>query len=256
MNTIKIHAYIAHSGYTSRRKAEELVKAKKVFVNNTPATIGQRIDPSSDAVSIIEKKKTVSLPHQQPKKRYFLVNKPIGVVSTTSDPDNKPTILSLIPNTVERLYPVGRLDEESEGLLILTNDGSLTHQLTHPSFQYSKSYQVLLEKPLTSYAKKRLLTGISLKEGRVRAQSLEMDAHDPRVITISISQGWNRQVRRMLGVLGFEVGGLKRIAHGPFTLSSLEEAAYTEISESAVRDLMAAENSHQTAAQTMQPERS
>ncbi|MCA9370248.1 rRNA pseudouridine synthase [Candidatus Woesebacteria bacterium] len=238
MNTIKIHAYIAHSGYTSRRKAEELVKAKKVFVNNTPATIGQRIDPSSDAVSIIEKKKTVSLPHQQPKKRYFLVNKPIGVVSTTSDPDNKPTILSLIPNTVERLYPVGRLDEESEGLLILTNDGSLTHQLTHPSFQYSKSYQVLLEKPLTSYAKKRLLTGISLKEGRVRAQSLEMDAHDPRVITISISQGWNRQVRRMLGVLGFEVKKLTRIAHGPFTLEQLGNAPYTQLNVNDVRELM------------------
>lgn len=225
-SSIKIHAFLAHNGIASRRKAEQLVAEGKVVVNGTPATIGQRIDPANDAV-IVDGKHVGS---NDQTLRYFLVNKPAGFVSTTSDELGRKNVLNLLPKMEERLYPVGRLDMESEGLILLTNDGDLAYKLTHPKFQVEKTYEVTIDRDMSESAFEHLARGVKLKDGFAETQQFEFTFPDRfDVLNITITEGRNRQVRRMFERVGYEVVKLVRTKMGEFELDQLEDKQYLEI---------------------------
>ena len=176
----------------------------------------------------------------QPKKRYFLVNKPIGLVSTCSDELGRPTVLSLLPPSVTkeanlRLFPVGRLDIDSRGLMLLTNDGQLTQQLTHPKFAIDKTYHVRLDRRPTNLALNRLQKGVKLKDGW--AHVLEFHRLHPKEsdqsqvwFSVNVNEGRNRLIRRIFERLGYEVLELIRVSFGPLNLDQLEEKNWLEIS--------------------------
>ncbi|MBP7740717.1 rRNA pseudouridine synthase, partial [Candidatus Woesebacteria bacterium] len=191
--TIKLQSFMSHAGIASRRASEKLIEDKKVLVNNQTAHIGQRIDPTRDTVVVSGK--AIEKPE---KFRYFLVNKPVGYVSTTSDELKRRTVLKLLPQNIkERLYPVGRLDIESEGLLLLTNDGTLAQKLTHPSHKVRKTYHVIVRGTPTFKALNHLRNGVKLKDGFTKKAEVEVLLKDDGQTTleITIKEGRNRQIR-------------------------------------------------------------
>jgi 23S rRNA pseudouridine2605 synthase len=234
MPTIKLHAHLAQLGVASRRKAEAMIEAGKVAVNGQPAHVGQRIDPNIDHVKIGGKPISGNL-----NLRYFLINKPRGFVSTTSDELDRPTVLKLIPKTKERLFPVGRLDIDSEGLLLLTNDGDLTYRLTHPKFAVPKTYEVMVGGRPTGLAINHLRRGVKLKEGYTQPAEITILDHEGENtwLEITITEGWNRQVRRMLERVGYDTIRLVRIKMGPFSLDDLDDNPYRELTGAEVETL-------------------
>ncbi len=213
-SSIKIHHFLSQAGVCSRRQAEILIKDKRVFVNQNLAKIGQRINPTIDRVFL--DKKPISI---QNFFEYYLVDKPLGVISTTKDELNRQTVLSLLPKNIRRMYPVGRLDADTTGLILITNDGELTHVLTHPSFKIRKSYLVKTDRPLSALAINHLEKGVLLKEGKTNPCLVKIN--QPDEIIISINQGWNRQIRRMIERVGYEVVALRRLSFGPFNIEQL-----------------------------------
>lgn len=238
--TIKLHKFLADAGVASRRKAEELIANGQVNVNGHPAHIGQRVDPKVDIVTCHGKKIKPALLHY-----YILVNKPIGVVSTTQDELGRKTVLSLIPpnllRQLGRLYPVGRLDLESEGLMLLTNDGELTHQVTHPKFQIAKTYHVQIDRYPSRRAVDHLRRGVKLKEGFTKPADVEIlhdHANQDEIwLSVNIIEGRNHQVRRMLERVGYDVKTLIRVQLGPWRLEQLNHQPFLDISDSAKDDL-------------------
>ena len=223
---MRIHKFLSRAGISSRRKGEELVKQGKVLVNGLPAQIGQVIDETKDEVIVDGKKlKTAS------EKVYLLVNKPRFYVSTVSDPEGRKTVMDLVP-AAQHLFPVGRLDYESEGLMLLTNDGDLAYQLTHPKFEVEKTYRVQV-KGVTSAAKiKKLESGIVI-EGKKTAPAkikLAEKTIDRSWFDITIHEGRNRQIRKMCEAVGLPVTRLIRTHLGPFELGSLKPGDYKQIS--------------------------
>lgn len=171
-NTIKLQKFLSQTGIASRRNAEALIASQKVVVNGQVASIGQRINPEKDLVVVHGKKVATSQ-----ELLYFLINKPKNVVSTTSDELGRETVLSLLPSEIKnqhRLYPVGRLDMDSEGLMLLTNDGELTNKLTHPRYQTQKTYLVLIDREPSTLALQHLERGVLLKEGKTSPAQVEM----------------------------------------------------------------------------------
>jgi len=234
-NSIKLHAYMAHAGIASRRTSEKLIQDKKVFVNGKIAYIGQRINPKKDSIKVGSK--TLEAPQ---KFRYFLINKPLGYVSTTSDEMGRKNVLDLLPKNIEeRLYPVGRLDIESEGLLLLTNDGSLAQKLTHPSYRVEKSYQVVVLGTPTYKALNHLRNGVKLKDGFTKKAEVNVLLKDDGETTleITISEGRNRQVRRMFERVGYDVIKLVRVSMGSLELSMLEDKTVIELNDKQISDL-------------------
>lgn len=238
--TIKLQKYLAQAGISSRRKAEEAIIAGKVSVNGQPAHIGQRIDPNQDKITFEGREIT-----QDVILRYFLVYKPVGYVSTTSDELNRTTVLSLLPKTSERLYPVGRLDLDSEGLMLLTNDGRLTQELTHPSREIPKTYKVLISGIPTTKALNHLHRGVRLKEGYTQPAEVEVLNHENNNtwLEITIHEGMHRQVRRMLERVGYDTIKLIRTKLGPFTLEMLENREVKELTAHEVNELMKSQHS-------------
>lgn len=228
----KLQAALAHAGVASRRQAESLIAAGQVTVNGQTAHLGQRIDPAQDVVKV--QQKTISLQPQQP--LYILVNKPAGYVSTTADELGRPTVLELLPPelTQERLYPVGRLDIDSQGLLLLTNDGQLAYRLTHPKFEIAKTYQVTLDRGISELALAHLQRGVKLKDGWAKPQSvlgptLEVARPGSTELQVTITEGRNRQVRRMLERVGYQVTILERVKFGPWSLEDLDGQVFKKI---------------------------
>ncbi|HEX7017859.1 MAG TPA: pseudouridine synthase [Patescibacteria group bacterium] len=223
--SVKLHAYIAQQGVASRRKAEELISQGKVTVNGQVAVIGQRIDPTKDKISV-NGRPLAAGDTQTTKNVYYLVYKPVGYVSTTSDELGRKTVLDLLPKsaTRTRLYPVGRLDVESEGLMLLTNDGELTNKLTHPSYNVPKTYQVLVKGIPTPKALDHLRKGVKLVDGFIEADELEVLRHEKgnTWLEITIHSGKNRIVRRMMRRVGYDVIRLIRTRVGDLTLAQLE----------------------------------
>ena len=225
-SSIKIHTFLASHGIASRRKSEEMVSEGRVTVNDEPATIGQRINPDTDVIkldnSVIE--------NTSEKLRYFLVNKPVGYISTTSDELGRKNVVDILPAMAERVYPVGRLDMESQGLMILTNDGDLAYRLTHPKFEVPKTYEATLDRPISNDAFDHLARGVRLKDGFAATKNLEFAFPDRQdVLIITITQGHNRQVRRMFERVGYEVTKLVRTDMGPFFLDQLDGKPYIEL---------------------------
>ncbi len=225
--SVKIHVFIAHQGVASRRKAEELIRLGKVKVNGQPAMIGQRVDPQTDRVTIEGK----NITQTDRKLLYFLINKPVGYVSTTSDELDRKNVLDLIPKINDRLYPVGRLDIDSEGLMLLTNDGDLAFRLTHPKFEVPKTYHVLIAGKPTDLALNHLRRGVKLREGYTAPAEVEElgTEGDNAWLSITIHEGRYHQVKRMLERVGYKTLRLIRVKMGKFDLSQLQGKKYHQI---------------------------
>jgi 23S rRNA pseudouridine2605 synthase len=228
----RLQKVLARIGVGSRRVCEELIVDGRVTVNGVVPVLGRRVDTAVDRIEL----DGVPLP-VQPGLVHYLVNKPAGVVSTAEDTHDRPTVVSLVPDE-PRVFPVGRLDMDSEGLLILTNDGELTHRLTHPSFGVPKEYLVQVEGEPTSGEVRRLRDGIELDDGMTAPARVAVVA--PTLLRIVIHEGRNRQVRRMCEAIGHPVARLVRTRIGPLTDPSLGPGSYRPLSIDEVRGLAAA----------------
>src|SRR3989339_1395496 len=198
---MRIHKYLAHAGVASRRHAEEMVRAGKISVNGRIASVGKVIESDTDKVTVEGKLVEIDAVLV-----YYLLNKPRGVVSAVSDPDGRRTVISLVPGG-HRIYPVGRLDYESEGLMLLTNDGDLSYRLTHPKFEVEKTYLVQVKGKLSAKAVTLLEKGIKI-EGKKTAPAkvVVTEARTDRTwFKITIHEGRNRQIRKMCEALDFPV---------------------------------------------------
>lgn len=229
----RIQKVLAHAGVASRRAVEEMIEAGRVKVNGKKARLGQRVDPAKDAVEVDGSRVPL-----QAELRYYLLNKPVGVVTTSDDPEGRETVLEYI-ETDERVWPVGRLDIETEGALLLTNDGDLTHRLTHPSFEVPKTYLAEVRGSVGSKAIRALLSGVELDDGPARARSAQIveQARGDTLLELVMTEGRNREIRRMLDTLGFTVVRLVRVAIGPLRLGRLKAGTYRKLGPAEVMAL-------------------
>ena len=209
---IRLNKFIANSGVCSRREADELIKMGLISVNGKTITeLGYKVNPSDE---IRHESKVL----RAEKPVYILLNKPKGFLTTTADPQERNTVMHLIANFVkERVYPVGRLDRNTTGLLLLTNDGDLAEKLMHPSYNVKKIYKVELDRPLTKADAQRVLEGIKLDEGRTVVDELAILSDDRKTIGLEIHIGWNRVVRRIFESLEYQVVKLDRTAYAGLT---------------------------------------
>ena len=228
----RLQKVLARIGVGSRRVCEELIVDGRVTVNGEVPILGRRVDPSVDRVEL----DGVPLP-VQPGLVHYLVNKPVGVVSTAEDTHGRPTVVALVPDGA-RVYPVGRLDLDSEGLIIVTNDGELTHRLTHPSFGVAKEYLVQVEGEPTPAEVRRLREGVELEDGPTAPARVAVVA--PTLLRMVIHEGRNRQIRRMCETVGHPVVRLVRTRIGPVADPSLGPGSYRPLSFDEVRSLAAA----------------
>jgi 23S rRNA pseudouridine2605 synthase len=227
---MRLGKFVATAGIASRRASEELIRAGRVKVNDHPV-----LDPARD-VSDADEVTVDGRPVRQPTQRaVYAVNKPIGVVSTARDTHGRPTVVSLVPEEV-RLYPVGRLDIDSSGLILLTNDGALAHQLTHPRFEVVKTYVVEVARaPVGDRALRALRTGVRLTDGLTAPAGVRRLAADR--LQVTLHEGRNRQVRRMCAAVGHPVRALERVGFGPLRLGRLAPGDHRRLSEAEVAAL-------------------
>jgi len=231
----RLQKVMAHAGIASRRKSEEIIAAGRVKVNGEIVTeMGTKVDPHKDIIEVDGKKIS------KEKKVYYKLYKPTGYVTTVDDPQGRDTVLDLVDDTKQRIYPVGRLDMDSSGLLILTNDGDLTYKITHPSHELDKEYEVVVNGKLDSDNLNKFRQGLNLEEGKTSPARIYKINEDSKntAYKVIIHEGMNRQVRRMFEVLGFNVVSLKRVRIGNITLGSLRPAEYKQISNENLKDLL------------------
>ncbi len=227
----RLQKVLAARGWGSRRVCEELISAGRVTVNGEVAVLGRRVDPERDRVEV----DGVPL-GTRPGLVYYLLNKPAGVVTTASDPEGRPTVIELVP-AEPRVFPVGRLDVATEGLLLLTNDGDLAHVLTHPSFGVDKEYLVDVEGGAVAAGHlRRLRDGVLLDDGMTAPARVSQPS--PGLLRITIHEGRNRQVRRMCEAIGHPVRRLVRVRIGPIVDRALTPGAWRELAQDEVRMLI------------------
>lgn len=227
-----LNKYVAHCGICSRRDAVPLIKEGKMRVNDVVILEpGFKVNPN-DVVSFAGKKIV-------PEKNlvYILLNKPKDYITTLDDPEGRKTVLDLLRGvTAERIFPIGRLDRNTTGVLLLTNDGDLTQKLSHPSHEVRKIYEVKLDKPLGKLDFERILNGLDLEDGFVRADSLAYtDPKDKSIIGIELHSGRNRIVRRMFESLGYDVRNLDRVMFGNLTKKNVERGKWRYLVEKEIR---------------------
>ena len=218
-----------------------MVKAGRVTVDGEPAHLGQKIDPDVAIVRV----DGIPLP-VRPGQVYLLLNKPPGVVSTADDPQGRPTVVDLV-GADTRIYPVGRLDAPSEGLILLTNDGTLTELLTHPSHGVTKTYLALVDGVPTESSLRRLRQGVELEDGPAAADSARIiDRHGDRsLVEVVMTEGRKREVRRMFDAVGHPVARLVRTAIGSIADRTIKPGEWRDLSIEEVRDLYAAGQSNE-----------
>ncbi len=231
--TEKLQKVIARSGVASRRRSEMLIQERRVTVDGVVAHVGMRVDPSVVTVEV-----DGSVIPVDPTFEYYLLNKPVGTVSTADDPQGRETVVNLIP-TEQRIYPVGRLDQDSAGLLILTNDGALTARLTHPRYNLPKVYNVLVQGSVSTSVLNRFTAGIELDDGLAVAQSARVvdRSSSQTMLELVLTEGRNREVRRMADAVGHEVISLFRIAIGPIRDGGLRSGMWRKLTSDEVRSL-------------------
>jgi 23S rRNA pseudouridine2605 synthase len=223
----RLQKVLARRGLGSRRACEEMIEAGRVRVNGEIAVLGRRVDPDNDHVEIDGLHVGV-----QPGLVYYLLNKPTGVVTTAKDPQGRRTVVELVPEE-PRVFPVGRLDYDSEGLLLLTNDGELTNRLTHPRYGVEKEYLAEVEGgPVAAGALRSLREGVRLDDGPTGPARVSQP--DPGVLRITIHEGRNRQVRRMCEVIGHPVRRLIRVRIGPIQDRRLPPGRWRELTAAEV----------------------
>lgn len=225
----RLQKVLARAGFGSRRVCEDLIAGGRVLVNGQPVALGARVDVGRDIVSVDGVEIGV-----QPDFVYYLLNKPAGVVTTAADTHGRPTVVELVPRE-PRVHPVGRLDKETEGLLLLTNDGRLTQRLTHPSFGVEKEYLAHVEGIPSRGALRRLRDGVELDDGRTAPAQVSMP--DPGLLRIVIHEGRNRQVRRMCEAIGHPVLRLVRTRIGPLQDPGLAPGEFRALTVAEVRAL-------------------
>ena len=218
---IRLHKFLADAGVASRRKAEELITAGKIKVNGNVVTkLGTSVDPKKDQVEYNDQ-----VIKQTGEKIYIALNKPLGYVSSATDNEGQ-SVLNLV-KVKQRVYPVGRLDKDSTGLMILTNDGELTNKITHPRYGSEKEYFVVLDADLKNDHIKKLEKGMTL-EGK-RVQGIKVVSAQNKSARLILKEGVNRQIRKMMGKLGYKVVKLKRIRIGKLELGNLQEGEWKKI---------------------------
>ncbi len=226
---IRLQKVLAQAGLGSRRACDELIDAGRVQVNGERARPGQRVDPEVDVVEVDGAQIGV-----RPGLVHYLLNKPAGVITTASDTHGRPTVMDLVP-AEPRVFPVGRLDGDTEGLLLLTNDGDLTHRLTHPSYGVDKEYLVEVEGNPHRGVVTRLREGVELDDGvTAPAKVAVLGDH---LLRITIHQGRNRQIRRMCEAVGTPVVRLVRTRIGPLTDRTLKPGEWRPLTQDEVRAL-------------------
>ncbi|MBW1918292.1 MAG: rRNA pseudouridine synthase [Deltaproteobacteria bacterium] len=231
----RLQKFLSRSGLVSRRQGEKLIQAGRVMVNGqVVTTLGLRIDPETDQVRVDGQ------PVTHPGQRLtVMLNKPEGYVTTLSDPQGRRQVTDLLVGLNERLYPVGRLDYDAAGLLLLTNDGELAHRLMHPRFKVAKTYRLTVARAMSQAAVQQLESGVELG-GRTTAPALVRLLKllpDRTVLELTVREGRYHQVKRMCARVGHPVLKLKRIAYGPLKLGRLPVGAYRELKAGEVAQL-------------------
>jgi 23S rRNA pseudouridine2605 synthase len=232
----RLQKVLAQAGLGSRRACEALIEAGRVEVNGEVATLGRRVDPEHDRVTV----DGVTIP-VRPGLVYYLLNKPPKVVTTAHDPEGRPTVLDLVP-AEPRVFPVGRLDWDTEGVLLLTNDGALAHGLTHPSHGVPKTYLAEVSGAPGRTALRRLREGVDLDDGRTAPAKARVAQATPAgaALEIVIHEGRNRQVRRMCEAVGHPVRRLVRTRFGPLHDQRLAPGQWRPLTQAEIRALYAA----------------
>ncbi|TQI65679.1 pseudouridine synthase [Clostridium sp. KNHs216] len=233
---VRLQKMLADCGVASRRKAEEMISAGEVKVNGVTAKIGDKVDPKKDKVSVNGR-----LLDTHVKPVYLMLNKPRGFITTMSDEMDRKCVAELIKDVPERIYPVGRLDRESEGLLLMTNDGEFANAMTHPSLHIPKTYRVTVHPSISEDQLTQIAVGIVIdgrKTAPAKVNVLSQEAGRV-VLEIVLYEGRNRQIRKMCEQLGLEVARLKRIAVGPVKLGMLQPGTWRLLTSEEVKKLTA-----------------
>lgn len=235
MPYIRINKYLASLGIGSRRQIDSTIAKRKVYVNGHFAKLGQKIDPSID--QIVYRKKVIQ--KRPEKKAYYLLNKPKNVLSTCKDDRGRKTVIDYVPRHT-RLYPVGRLDYDSTGAIILTNDGNFALKLTHPRYHLSKTYQLVVKNPLSQKQLSRLATGVNLDDGMTAPADIKLGQVTDRftIINITLYEGRNRQIKRMCQVVGLSFISLHRTSIGSLSLGQLAPGKSRPLTDSEVSTLI------------------
>lgn len=225
---------LAHAGIASRRAAEDLMRAGRVWVNGKAATeLGMRVDPMSARIEVDGKRVNV-----RADRVYLLMNKPSGYVTTASDPQGRPKVMDLVKERT-RVYPVGRLDADTQGLLLLTNDGELAHRLAHPKYQVPKTYLAEVRGPMSPGAIAKLTEGVRLDDGPAHAKAAKVigKTKSRTQVEVVMTEGRKREVRRMLEAVGNPVVKLVRTRFGPIDLRGVKSSATRPLTPQEVGEL-------------------
>lgn len=230
----RLQKYLARAGVASRRRAEELITSGRVKINNTVVKkLGTKINPQADTVTVDNQ------PVKAEEKIYLLLNKPKGYITSLDDPQGRPVVTSLLKGVKQRVYPVGRLDFDSEGLLLVTNDGLLTHALTHPRYEIKKTYHAEVRGVPSREKLDRMAGGLELADGLTAPAEVHFlgQKQGRGLLEITIHEGRNRQIRRMCRHIGHPVIKLRRVRMGNLTVKDLPAGKYRELTPLELRKL-------------------
>lgn len=231
----RLQKVIAQAGIASRRKAEQLIEEGKVTVN------GKKITELGTKVGLNDEVKVEGVPIERERKVYYLFYKPRGIISAVTDDKNRKTVVDYFPHVEERIFPVGRLDYDTSGLLLMTNDGEFANLMTHPRYQMDKTYIVKTEGIVERHLLKRIMSGLQLEDGKTapaKVKELAIDRKKNRsLLEVTIHEGRNRQVRRMFETIGHPVQKLRRERFAHLTLHGLNAGEYRELTAHEVKQL-------------------
>lgn len=233
---IRLQKYLSECSVASRRKAEELIEQGKVKVNGRIAHLGDKVSPRADVVTVGSKR----IVREKGGRMYIMLHKPRGFVTTLSDEMGRRCVADLLDDVPARVYPVGRLDRDSEGLLLCTNDGDFANRMMHPSGHVPKTYRVTVRPPVNENQLDRLRTGVVI-DGRTTSPcevAVLAEEEGRVVLRVILQEGRNRQIRKMCEEVGLEVARLKRTAVGSLTLGMLPQGKWRELSDQEVRNLI------------------
>ena len=235
-NKIRIQNIIADAGISSRRKAEELIEKGAVTVNGRKARLGDKADPYKDKINVAGRDITL---RKDAKKYYIMLHKPRGFITTMNDEGGRKCVAELVDDIPARLFPVGRLDRESEGMLLMTNDGKFANMISHPSTHFAKTYRVTVHPRITEDQLTAITTGVVI-EGRMSMPAsvrVIKSEQNRTVLEIVLEEGRNRQIRKMCEAVGLETARLKRIAIGPLKLGMLQPGKWRELKPDELRSI-------------------